>query len=628
MSTVQTRDRAQAQSRTSTEGEEPFAVEGCDTLPKLFRHRVRQFGDKAAMREKDLGIWRAVTWREYGEKARAVGLGLVALGLERGDVVSVLSENNKEWLFTDHGTMGAGGVTNGVYTTDSARQLAYLVRDSNTRFLIVEDEEQLDKFLERRDEMPSLEKVFVIDMEGLRDFSDPMVMSIEDLYALGEAYHRDHPDEWDRRVEASRPEDVAILIYTSGTTGPPKGAMITHRNCIAQMILSAQVLPSVEEDVQLSFLPLCHIAERSFSMLWPLKSGSLINFAENLETVPENIREVSPTVFFAVPRIWEKFYSAITIQMKDATRFGRWAYRTALGVAYAAAERRDDGRRPPPHMVALRWLAEVTVFRNIKRALGLDKVRYTASGAAPISPELLRWYRALGVEMYELYGQTETTGIVTSNRMGHNKIGTVGQVIPETELMISPEGEVMVRGPLIFKGYLNQPEKTAETIEPDGWLHTGDVGVIDNEGYLKITDRMKDIIITAGGKNITPSEIENELKFSPYINDAVVIGDKRKYLTVLIMIDHDNVVKFAQDNDVPFTNYASLCHARAVQGLIGEEIDRVNRNFARVEGIKDFRLIDQMLTAEDDELTPTMKLKRKFVNEKYKDLIESMYGAA
>lgn len=620
MSTV-----ARLQASAAAEAPELYQVEGCDTLPKLFRHRVREFGPKTAMREKHLGIWRAITWAEYGEQARAVGLGLVSLGLERGDIVSVLSENNKEWLFTDLGTQCAGGVTSGIYTTDSAKQLAYLVNDSRSKFLFVENEEQLDKFLEQRAAMPDLVKVFVYDSKGLRDFQDDMVLSIDALYALGAAYHRTHPELWDQLIDQSQPDDLAILIYTSGTTGPPKGAMLSQRNCLAQMVCTRNRLPLGPDDEQLSFLPLCHIAERSFSVLWPLSVGSIINFAENLETVPENIREVSPTVFFAVPRIWEKFYSGITIQMKDATRFGQWAYRTAMAIGFKVVERQTAGQPIPSYLRLLRWLAELTVYGNIKRALGLAKVRYTATGAAPISPDLIRWYLALGIEMYELYGQTETTGIVTSNSAGKVRLGTVGTVIDGTEMKLSPQGEILARGPLNFMGYLNQPDKTAEIIDPDGWLHTGDVGAVDADGFLRITDRMKDIIITAGGKNVTPSEIENQLKFSPYISDAVVIGDQRKFLTCLIMIDHDNVEKFAQDNDVPFTNYASLCRAPEVQELIWGEIEKVNRNLARVETIKRFRLIDQRLTAEDEELTPTMKLKRKFVNEKYKALIDSMY---
>ncbi len=607
--------------------EQTFEVDGCETVSKLFRKRTQELGDRVAIREKDLGIWRAVTWREYGQKAREVAMGLAALGLERGEVTAVLSENNREWLFADLGTICAGGVTNGIYTTDSPKQLAYLCNDSRAKVLFVENEEQLDKWLEVRDEIPSIEKVVIFDMEGLRDFSDPMAMTMEEFYELGRRYDGEHPEEFDARVDAAKPDDLMILIYTSGTTGPPKGAMISHRNVIFQLTIGNEIYRVQPDDQQLSFLPLSHIAERSFTTFFPLRNENAVNFAESVETVAENIREVSPHIFLAVPRVWEKFYSTVQVQLDDATAISRWAYRQALKVGYARLEYELEDKPVPAGVRLAYGLANLLVLRNLKRLLGMERLRWAATGAAPISPDLIKWYRAIGVKLFEIYGQTENTGTATANEPDRVKLGTVGRAEDGTEVSISPEGEILLKGPHVFMGYLNQPEKTAETIA-DGWLHTGDVGYIDNEGYVRVTDRMKDIIITAGGKNITPSEIENQLKFSPYISDAVVIGDKRKFLSALIMIDHDNVVKYAQDHSVPFTNYASLCRAQEVQDLIWAEIEKVNKNFARVETIKSFRLIDQLLTAEDDELTPTMKLKRKFVNEKYKELIDSMYQGA
>ncbi|MBY0323227.1 MAG: AMP-binding protein [Reyranella sp.] len=605
---------------------ERIEVEGCDTIPKLFWHQVKARGDRTAFREKDLGIWRATSWREYGERARAAGMGLVKLGLSHGQVVSVLAETVPEWLYVDMGTMAAGGVTNGIYPTDSAKQVEYILNDSSTRFLFVENEEQLDKALEVRERCASLEKIFIFDMEGLADFKDPMVMSFDELLQLGRDYDKTNPDLWEKLINSSRAEELALLVYTSGTTGPPKGAMLSHRNVIFQLSNADAFIPIEKDGEQLAFLPLCHVAERTFTAFLPLRSGAIANFAESVETVPDNIREVAPTTFFAVPRIWERFYSGIAIRMKEATWIGRAAYKWAIGLGLKVAEAELDGRKPDPFLKAGHAIADWLVLDNIKRAIGLHRVKFAGTGAAPIAPDLIKWYRALGVDMREVYGQTENCGLATGmpNRI---KLGTVGVTAPRTESKISPEGEILLKGPHIFMGYLNQPEKTAETLR-DGWLHTGDVGYLDNEGYLKITDRMKDIIITAGGKNITPSEIENQLKFSPYISDAVVIGDKRKFLSCLIMIDYDNVAKHAQDNNVPFTDFASLCRTREVNELIWSEIERVNANFARVETIKKFRLIEQQLTAEDDEVTPTMKLKRKFVNEKYKGMIDGMYAEA
>ena len=608
----------------STPKYDPILIEGCDTVVKLFRHRVRQLGNKVAMREKNFGIWESFTWADYGNKAREIGMGLLALGLNRGDVCSIVSDNNKEWLFTDMGILCSGGVTSGVYTTDSSKQLEYLVTDSRTRFLFVENEEQLDKYLEVRENTPTTKKVIVFDPEGLHEFTDDQVMMIEDLYELGRTYYKDHPDLWAREIDKTKPEDLMVLIYTSGTTGPPKGSMISHLNSMYQIETFDKILEINDKDEQLSFLPLCHILERLLSILIPLKSCGTVNFVEGPDTVPENIRELSPTIFVAVPRIWEKFYAVIQLQVKDATHFGKWAYHIAVKIGERASSYKIKRKPIPPLLSAIYWIAKKTVLDNILRMMGLDRLRWAGTGAAPISPDLIRWYLSMGVEMFEAYGQTECCGVATANIIGNSKLGTIGQAIPGTDIKISDEGEILIESAGVFIGYLNQPDKTAETVV-DGWLHTGDVGKKDDEGFVTITDRLKDIIITAGGKNISPSEIENQLKFSPYITDAVVIGDARKYLTCLILIDQENVEKHAQDNDIPYTNYASLCKAKEITELIWEETVKVNKQFARVEQIKKIRLIDQLLTAEDDELTPTMKLKRKFVNKKYEDLIASMY---
>ena len=603
---------------------EPALVHGQDTLPRLFRHVVRERGDRVAMREKQLGIWRGISWREYGERAKRVGLGLVALGLRPRDVVSIIADNRPEWLYTDLGVMSVAGIPNGIYTTDSARQVEYIVNDSGTRFFFAENEEQLDKILEVRGGCPTLVKIIVYDMDGLHDFRDEQVMSFDALLELGAGYDREHPAAFDEMTEIAGPDDLAILVYTSGTTGPPKGAMLSHRNILFQLGYADFVTVLREGDQQLSFLPLCHIAERTFSVFNPLYTGSTVNFAESIDTVPENIREVAPALFFAVPRIWEKFYSGVALRMREATWLGRLAYGAALRVGMGLADRRIAGGRPSLLQRLAFRVADFFVLDNVKRSIGLHRARGAATGAAPIAPELIRWYLALGIDMVEVYGQTENTGLATAMPPDRIKLGTVGVARPNTEVRVSADGEILLKGPHVFMGYYGKPEKTAETIV-DGWLHTGDVGTIDADGFVRITDRMKDIIITAGGKNVTPSEIENQLKFSPYISDAVVIGDRRKFLSCLVMIDHETVAQYAQEKNVPFSNFASLCRAQEVQDLIWGEIERVNRQLARVETIKTFRLIEQLLTAEDEELTPTMKLKRAYVNVKYKNLIDGMY---
>jgi long-chain acyl-CoA synthetase len=601
-----------------------WTIHGQDTLPRLFRHVVGERGDAVALREKHLGIWRPLSWREYGEHARHTGLGLVALGLRPGDVVSVIADNGPEWLYTDMGTMSVGGVTNGIYTTDSPRQVEYIVNDSGTRFFFADNEEQLDKILEVRARCPQLVKIFVYDMEGLHAFRDEQVMPFEALLELGARYEREHPGAWEPMVEIARPDDLAILVYTSGTTGPPKGAMLSHRNILFQLGYADFIADPRPGDQQLSFLPLSHIAERTFTVFYPLRTGATVNFAESIDTVPDNIREVAPAVFFAVPRIWEKFYSGVALRMREATLIGKLAYRWAIGIGTRVAERRIAGRPPSWALGLLQRVAEFLVLDNVKRSLGLHRARGAATGAAPIAPDLIKWYMALGIDMREVYGQTENCGLATAMPHDRIKLGTVGVARPDTEVRLSPAGEILLKGPHVFLGYYKNPERTAETVV-DGWLRTGDVGCLDADGFLSITDRMKDIIITAGGKNVTPSEIENQLKFSPYITDAVVIGDQRKFLSCLIMLDPDTVAQFAQERNVPFTNFASLCRAKEVQDLIGDEVERVNKQVARVETIKRFHLIEQILTPEDEELTPTMKLKRAFVNRKYKDVIDGMY---
>ena len=608
-----------------TQAPDQITHDGCATIGALFAKRCREHGAATAHREKDLGVWKSYSWADYWDHAKWTGLGLMELGVGRGDVVSILSEDRREWLYYDMGVQGIGAIANGVYTTDSAKQLSFLVEDSRTKVLFVEDDEQLDKWLEARDQMPSLEKVVVFDRDGLRDFADPMVIFYDDLVEMGRERDQAEPDRFQAELDKQTPDDVLTLIYTSGTTGPPKGAMITHRNAMFQLSAALGPLEVQPGDEQLCFLPLCHILERLVTVYAQLGAGTRVNFAESVETVFDNLREVSPHTFVAVPRVWEKIYSTIRILRAEATASGRWSLDKAIAAGMERLSYEEKGEPVPASVMTRYKIWDALVLKNLRRMMGMDQIRRAGPCAAPVSPELLRWFGAIGVSLFEGYGATETSGIATFNMKGRNTYGSVGWALDGVEVKLSDEGEILVAGPTIFKGYLNLPEKTAETIR-DGWLHTGDVGRIGNDGALTITGRIKDIIITAGGKNITPAEIESQLKFSPYISDAVIIGDQRKFLSCLIMIDQENVEKFAQDRAVPFSDFASLCAAPEVQELVKAEIDKVNQDFARVEQIKDFRLIDVLLTAEDDELTPTMKLKRSFVEEKHKALIDSMYA--
>lgn len=597
-----------------------------ETIPAMFWNAVERRAGQTWMRQKKLGIWHSWSWRQTGDAVQEIAAGLISLGFAPGDCASILSNTVIEWVLADLAILSCGGVSSGVYPTDAASQLHYLSEDSRTTVLFVEDDEQLDKALEVRPRLPLLRKIVVFDMKGLRELSDPGVIGLDELRTLGRAMLAQQPDAVQARVAGCRPEDLAILVYTSGTTGKPKGAMHSHRG----LVFSARGLNTLvaqdEQDERMCFLPLCHIAERMGGEYFSLYTGAKLNFVENPETIPENVREIAPTVFTAVPRVWEKFYSGVMIALKESTWTQQAAYRWSIGVGTQIADRVIAGEAVSTGLKVKFKLARWLALNNARKLIGIHRARFCVTGAAPISPELVRWYLALGVPMLEVWGMTETCGASTGVPANRMKPGSIGPAASFNEMRLDPAtSEIQVRGTNVFMGYLNQPEKTAEALDADGWLHTGDVGVVDSEGFYRITDRMKDIIITAGGKNITPSELENELKFSPYITDAVVIGDKRAYLTVIIMIDHENVEKFAQDADIPFSNYASLTRAAPVQELIQAEIDRVNQKFARVEQIKKFFLLDTQLTAEDEELTPTMKLKRKLVENKYAAQITAMY---
>lgn len=611
---------------TKIKPETDIVVPG-ETMPAIFWNAAKKRGPNTWLRQKKFGIWQTWTWNQAAQIVKDIANGLIALGFNPQETASVLSNTKAEWVFVDLAILSAGGVSNGIYPTDSSDQVQYLCEDSTTTILFVEDDEQLDKALDARQRLPHLRKIVVEDLEGLRGFEDPQVISLEELQKIGRDYGAKNSDALDARLKGIGPEELAILIYTSGTTGKPKGGMHSHRGIISAMHGLNTLYPQYENDERMCFLPLCHVAERFWGEYFAVYTGTILNFVENPETVPENMQEIAPTVMTAVPRIWEKFYSSIMIAVKDATRLQQRTYQWSIGTGYKVADLVLVGKPVPSSLKAKFRIARVLTLDNIRRFIGIHRARYLNTGAAPISPELIRWYLALGIPMLEVWGMTETGAAMTAMPADGIRPGTIGRAASYAQVRLDPETkELQVRADSVFMGYLNLPEKTAEVFDEGRWLKTGDVGAVDEDGYFKIIDRMKDIIITAGGKNITPSELENELKFSPYIIDAVVIGDRRPFLTCIIMIDQENVEKFAQDNNVPFSNYASLTRAQEIKELIEEEVEKVNKKFARVEQIKKFWLLDVQLSAEDEELTPTMKLKRNLVEKKYAAQIEAMYS--
>jgi len=603
------------------------------TIATRVRDRATAAPRRIAMREKDFGIWQEVSWADYWDKAELVGHALMALGVEPGDRVAVHSENRREWLYSDLGTVAARGVTVGLYPTNPAPEVAYLLSHSASKILIAEDQEQVDKVLEVLGELPDLERIVYLEPRGIRRrYDNPKLLFWDDFLALGAAHRKANPGAVEQRMSQARPDDVMTLVYTSGTTGPPKGAMLSVANvefAIGRLVDAGGFTspPPNDRDVMLSYLPLCHIAERIFTTWFNASAGVQVNFAESIATVQANLREIQPTILFGVPRIWEKILAGVTIRLASASPTKRWFARFWLRLADRIGDTlvRTGGNHTlgTRLLYAAGWLF---LFRPLRDRIGMRKVRYAASGAAPIAPEVLKFFMGIGVPMHEVYGMTENSAIATGNRPGRIKLGTVGEPHDDIELRIDEAtGEILTRHPGVFVGYWRDPDATARAVDADGWLHTGDVGEW-TAGHVKITDRMKDIIITAGGKNVAPSEIENALKASEFIKEAVVIGDRRPYLTALVGIEWDTVGDWAQHRRIPYTTYRDLSERPEVIELVQGLLDRVNTRYASVEQVKKFRMLPKELDHEDGELTATQKVKRAAMSQRFSDLVESMYG--
>jgi len=596
------------------------------TFPKLLMENTSRYGKRVAMREKYKGIWQEISWETYLKKVKRLSLGLLEMGLKGGEHASILAENCPEWLYADLAIQALRAVSVGIYPTNSPDQVQYILDHSQSRIVFVKDQEQADKVLEIKGELPLLIKMVVMDMKGLRHYDDPLIASYQDVEDSGRKADEKDPEAFDRLVQQTEPEGVAFIVYTSGTTGPPKGAMISHKNDIHMIVKGLQpILHFTDKDFLLSYLPLCHIMERNLSMCMPLVFGYTINFAESIETVPQNIQEISPSFFAAVPRILEKLHSAVKIKLEDSTRFKRFVFWLWEPVGIKVAEYRMKDQRPPLAWLFLYALGYLWRFRPVRDKMGLLRCRCLMSGGAPIAPEVLAFFRSLGVHTVEMYGLTETCGTVA----GPHRVvkhGSVGEPCGALEFRLAEDGEILLKGDSVFTGYYRDPKATEEMLV-DGWLQTGDIGELDEDGHLYIVDRKKDIIITSGGKNISPSEIENKMKCSPYIKEAIVIGDARKYLTALLQIEYDNVGNWAQNNKIPYTTYRNLAQNPAVYERIKKEIEGVNETLAQVETIKKFKILEKELDQEDEELTATQKVKRNVIEKRFKEEIAQMYGA-
>ena len=601
-----------------------MSVEAIGSVPALFLQQVERQGERLAIRYKEHGIWHRVTWRQYGEEVRRVAAALLAFGLRPQENVAVLAENRPEWLYCHIGVQMARGVTVGIYPTSAPEQIKYLLQHSEARLAFVENAEQLDKILAVSGDT-KLERIVVWDAKGLWGFKDERVSFFSDFLKRGAELLASRPSAVDEAQRAIQPDDTAMIIYTSGTTGPPKGAMLAHRSIVWVTEAFLSVNTVTPEDEVVSYLPFAHIYENLISVFGAQRSGYVVNFVESLDTLFENLREVSPTYFASVPRIWEKLASVVELRMADSTWLKRSLYRAAVAIGRRHARARLSGGSIGAGLALAYWAAHWAVLAPLKRRLGFDRTRIAVCGAAPASPELFEYYHALGIPLVEGYGQTESTGVISVNRVERPRVGTVGEAIPGIEVKLDVDGEILTRGAHVFKGYFKDPGLTAETVDREGWLHTGDVGAWD-EGYLKILDRKKDIIITAGGKNITPAYIENKLKFSPYIQDAVVIGERRKYLVALVLIDEDNVIKYAQDHRVPFTTFQDLTQNPEIVRLIDSEVAKVNKTLSQVETVKKTALLPRRFYAEEGDVTPTMKVKRRALESRYADQIQALYA--
>ena len=592
------------------------------TLPQMLRERARTDAQRIAIRQKDFGIWKPFTWAQYHQRASHFGLGLRALGLPAGGHVGVISENRIEWVLAQMGAGLVGAVTVGVYPTSPTNEVAYVVGHADIEIMVCEDQEQTDKLLAALPELPRLKKIVVMETKGLRSFAPEVrqfIATFDEVEQLGAASGQQ--SLIDEALARQRLDDVGLMIYTSGSTGKPKGAMISYRNIRGVVPGIVDRLELSRESTHLSYLPLCHVAEQMLTSFVPVYIGSQVNFGESIRTVQEDLREVAPTMFLGVPRIWEKLHAAIHIKLQETGGLRRALFHKAYNACKPLAEKPRSAWSAADKLTfaASYWL----VFRALQNFIGLRNAHVALTGAAPIPPDVVRFFRVLGVQLIEVYGLTESTGMVTGHRLDHVVVGTVGVPTLGVEHRIADNGELQLRGDMVFAGYYKNPEATASSIV-GGWLHTGDV-VREEQGQIQIVDRLKDIMITAGGKNLTPSEIENTMKGSPFIKECIIVAEARKFVGALVMIDYETVGKWAEARRIPFTHFRSLVEHPEVRSLIDAEINQGNQRLAQVSQIRKFHLLTKELDHDDGEVTATMKVRRSSIYKTYAAEIEALY---
>jgi long-chain acyl-CoA synthetase len=570
------------------------------TLAEMFQNVVTKHGQKTSLMQKVAGEFKGFSYAEFGERVKNFALGLASLGITHGDRVALISENRPEWAISDFGMLSIGATNVPIYPTITAQQIEYILKDSGSRLIIVSKADLLEKIFQIKANLPALQKVIYIDeAETKKDF----MLEFDEVYEMGKKLDKDHAGYFENAIKKVMPDDLCGIIYTSGTTGAPKGVMLTHNNLLSNVMAAKQVIRVDETDTLLSFLPLCHSFERMAGHFLAISAGATVAYAESTETVADNLGEVKPTLMTSVPRLFEKIYARV---IENANTGSALKKKISGGLNFRYN------------------LATKLVFSKLHQRVG-GRLRFFVSGGAPLPKEIAEFFYKAGILILEGYGLTETSPVIAVNREEKFKFGSVGPAVPGVEVKIADDGEVLTRGPHVMKGYYKNPEATAESIDEDGWLHTGDIGMLDDEGMLYITDRKKNIIVTSGGKNVTPATIENLLVTSPFIEQSMVIGDKRNYLTALIAPNFDALKKYADENGISHSDFKELLTNEKIYAAVDADVQNLTKDLARFEQIKKFTLMPKEFTIEDGELTPTLKVKRKVVMEKYADIIDKMY---
>ncbi len=596
-----------------------------DTFPKLLVEKAKRYGGgKIALREKDLGIWQSFTWEQYLEKVKYFSLGMISLGFQPGDKISIIGDNKPEWIIAELAAQAAGGYGTGIYQDSILKEVAYIINHSDTKFVIAEDQEQVDKILDMQEELPNVRKIIYYDPKGMSKYASEMLIHFPDVIELGRRREQDHPGEFEGNVERTKPEDVAWICTTSGTTGFPKLAMLTHRNLIAMATNLGQFDPKYDTDEFVSFLPLPWVGEQMMAVASGLLFGLTVNFPESVESAQADLREIGPHIMFSPPRVWENMCASVQVKVMDASFLKRWVFNACLPIGRKWSEYRFEKKTPPFSLKAAYALAYLAVFKALKDRLGFSNIRSATTGGAALGPDTFKFFHALGISLKQIYGQTEISGISCVHRNSDINPDTMGEPIPQTEVRISATGEILSRSPAVFAGYYKQPEETAKTVV-DGWLQSGDAGYLTPEGHVVVIDRIKDVMSLADGVKFSPQFIENKLKFSPFIKEAVTVGHNRAFIIAMICIDFGIVGNWAEKNRVNYTTYTDLSSKPEVVDLIQREVERVNRGLPENAKVKRFVLLYKELDPDDDELTRTRKVRRHFVEEKYKEIIDGMY---